>query len=187
MPAAARAQIAPFVANDGRERAPSPIELSIVMPCLNEAETLAICIRKAQRFLEESGVSGEVIVADNGSTDGSRQIATGMGARLVGVSERGYGAALIGGIAAARGRYVVMGDADDSYDFANLMPFVEALRAGGQLVMGNRFKGGIAPGAMPERRAKSASRMAAIFCSMVNSRAGPFRAPAVPGRRWRGG
>lgn len=149
MPVAARAQIASFAAKDGREHAQTQVELSIVMPCLNEAETLAICIRKAQRFLQESGVSGEVIVADNGSTDGSRQIATGMGARLVGVNERGYGAALIGGIAAARGRYVVMGDADDSYDFAHLMPFVEALRAGGQLVMGNRFKGGIAPGAMP--------------------------------------
>ena len=149
MPAAARREVAQFATRDGLRHEPAPIELSIVMPCLNEAETLAICIRKAQRFLEESGVAGEVIVADNGSTDGSRQIATGMGARLVGVSERGYGAALIGGITAARGRFVVMGDADDSYDFAQLMPFVEALRAGGQLVMGNRFKGGIAPGAMP--------------------------------------
>ena len=124
-------------------------ELSIVMPCLNEAETLARCIRKAQRFLEESGVAGEVIVADNGSTDGSRQIANAMGARLVGVEARGYGAALIGGIAAARGRYVIMGDADDSYDFSALMPFLAALRDGGALVMGNRFLGGIAPGAMP--------------------------------------
>lgn len=125
------------------------VELTVLMPCLNEAETLAVCIRKAQRFLRDSGIVGEVIVADNGSTDGSRQIANAMGARLVGVEERGYGAALIGGIAAARGRYVIMGDADDSYDFGALMPFVAALRSGGELVMGNRFKGGIAPGAMP--------------------------------------
>ncbi|KQM23254.1 dolichol-P-glucose synthetase [Sphingomonas sp. Leaf24] len=125
------------------------IELSIVMPCLNEAETLALCIRKARTFLDSSGIAGEIIVADNGSTDGSRQIANAMGARLVGVEARGYGAALIGGIAAARGRYVIMGDADDSYDFSALMPFVDALRAGGELVMGDRFRGGIAKGAMP--------------------------------------
>jgi hypothetical protein len=125
------------------------IELSIVMPCLNEAETLALCIRKAQAFLRDSDVTGEILVADNGSTDGSRQIANAMGARLVAVAERGYGAALIGGIEAARGRYVIMGDADDSYDFSTLMPFVASLREGGQLVMGNRFAGGIAPGAMP--------------------------------------
>lgn len=125
------------------------VELSIVMPCLNEAETLALCISKAMAFLRDNNVSGEVLVADNGSTDGSRQIANAMGARLVGVEARGYGAALIGGIAVARGRYVIMGDADDSYDFSALMPFVEALRAGGELVMGNRFRGGIAPGAMP--------------------------------------
>lgn len=128
---------------------PQALELSIVMPCLNEAETLAVCIRKARSFLDGHGVAGEIIVADNGSTDGSRQIANAMGARLVGVEARGYGAALIGGIAAARGRFVVMGDADDSYDFENLMPFLVALRDGGELVMGNRFKGGIAPGAMP--------------------------------------
>lgn len=128
---------------------PDDLELTILMPCLNEAETLATCLRKAQAFLRDSGIAGEVIVADNGSTDGSRQIANAMGARLIGVEERGYGAALIGGIAAARGRYVIMGDADDSYDFAALMPFVTALRTGGELVMGNRFQGGIAPGAMP--------------------------------------
>jgi hypothetical protein len=127
----------------------APIELSIVMPCLNEAETIGICIRKAQRFLAESGISGEIVIADNGSTDGSRQIANAMGARLVAVPERGYGAALQGGIAAAHGRFVAMGDADDSYDFEGLMPFVESLRAGADLVMGNRFAGGIAPGAMP--------------------------------------
>jgi len=125
------------------------IELTILMPCLNEAETLALCIRKAMRFLESSGIAGEVVIADNGSTDGSQQIANALGARIVHVAERGYGAALIGGIAAARGRYVIMGDADDSYDFSALMPFVATLRAGGELVMGNRFAGGIARGAMP--------------------------------------
>ena len=127
----------------------APIELSIVMPCLDEAETLALCIRKAQGFLRDSGIAGEVLIADNGSTDGSRQIANAMGARLVGIEARGYGAALIGGIAAARGRFVIMADADDSYDFAALQPFVDALRGGGELVMGNRFQGGIARGAMP--------------------------------------
>ena len=128
---------------------PEELELSIIMPCLNEAETLAVCVRKAQAFLTRTGISGEVIVADNGSTDGSRQIANALGARLVGVETRGYGAALIGGIAAARGRHIIMGDADDSYDFSALMPFVRALRDGGELVMGNRFQGGIASGAMP--------------------------------------
>ena len=129
---------------------PAPrIELSIVMPCLDEAETLGVCLKKAKAFLASSGVSGEVIVADNGSTDGSLQIANALGARVVGIAERGYGAALIGGIAAARGRFVVMGDADDSYDFTRLMPFVERLRDGADLVMGNRFTGGIADGAMP--------------------------------------
>lgn len=125
------------------------MELTILMPCLNEAETLAICIRKAKSFLAESGVSGEVLIADNGSTDGSQQIAAAEGARVVDVAEKGYGAALIGGIRAAHGRFVVMGDADDSYDFSRLMPFVEELRRGNDLVMGNRFRGGIAPGAMP--------------------------------------
>ncbi|MEO7221657.1 MAG: glycosyltransferase family 2 protein [Devosia sp.] len=125
------------------------IELTILMPCLDEAQTLATCIGKAKGFLERTGISGEVLVADNGSTDGSRQIAEREGARVVPVAQRGYGAALAAGIEAARGRYVIMGDADDSYDFANLDGFVAALRAGNQLVMGNRFKGGIAPGAMP--------------------------------------
>ncbi|MBO6717065.1 MAG: glycosyltransferase family 2 protein [Rhizobiaceae bacterium] len=128
---------------------PSGIELTILMPCLNEAETLAICIGKALGYLESAGISGEVLVADNGSTDGSREIAHRLGARVVPVLERGYGAALQGGIAAARGRYIIMGDADDSYDFSRLDAFVEKLRAGGELVMGNRFEGGIAPGAMP--------------------------------------
>jgi len=125
------------------------VELSIVMPCLNEAETLAVCIGKAQAFFARHGVAGEVVIADNGSTDGSDGIANALGARVVAVPTRGYGAALAAGIAAARGRFVAMGDADDSYDFLGLMPFLERLRAGDQLVMGNRFKGGIAPGAMP--------------------------------------
>lgn len=124
------------------------LELTILMPCLNEAETLATCIRKARRFLATNMVSGEVLIADNGSTDGSREIAAVEGARVVPVAARGYGAALLGGIAVARGTYTIMGDADDSYDFEKLMPFLEQLRAGNDLVMGNRFKGGIAPGAM---------------------------------------
>jgi glycosyltransferase involved in cell wall biosynthesis len=134
---------------DRESQAAGACELSIVMPCLNEAETLAVCVRKARAFLAGSGVDGEVMVADNGSTDGSIEIATQEGARLVPVPRRGYGAALLGGIEAAHGRFVVMGDADDSYDFSALMPFVERLRAGDDLVMGNRFKGGIEPGAMP--------------------------------------
>ncbi|MHC4076997.1 MAG: glycosyltransferase family 2 protein [Planctomycetota bacterium] len=124
-------------------------ELSIVMPCLDEAETLATCIEKARGFLERTGVAGEIVIADNGSSDGSQDIARSLGARVVDVSRKGYGAALMGGIRAARGRYVIMGDADDSYDFANLDPFLERLRAGCELVMGNRFRGGIKPGAMP--------------------------------------
>lgn len=124
-------------------------ELSIVMPCLNEARTLAPCIEKAQTFLNEHGVSGEVVIADNGSTDGSIEIAQRMGARVVAVQRRGYGAALAEGIEAAAGNYVIMGDSDESYDFSALAPFVEKLRKGYDLVMGNRFRGGIAPGAMP--------------------------------------
>ncbi|HEX6525292.1 MAG TPA: glycosyltransferase [Streptosporangiaceae bacterium] len=125
------------------------MELTVVMPCLNEAETVATCVRKAMGFLAESGISGEVLIADNGSTDGSQQLAEAEGARVVDVKEKGYGNALMGGIVAAHGKYIIMGDADDSYDFTNLMPFVEELRKGADLVMGNRFKGGIAPGAMP--------------------------------------
>lgn len=124
-------------------------EISIVMPCLNEADTVATCVEKAVRALREAGISGEVILADNGSTDGSQKLAEARGARVVPVAAKGYGSALMGGIAAARGRYVIMGDADDSYDFTDLMPFVERLRAGDELVMGNRFLGGIEPGAMP--------------------------------------
>ena len=125
------------------------LELSIVMPCLDEAETLGTCIDKATRALSESAIRGEVIVADNGSTDGSVEIAENKGARLVKVVPKGYGSALMGGIHAARGELVIMGDADDSYDFTDIMPFVEKLREGYDLVMGNRFKGGIRPGAMP--------------------------------------
>jgi glycosyltransferase involved in cell wall biosynthesis len=127
----------------------STLELTILMPCLNESETLAICIDKAEGYLARSGVSGEVLIADNGSTDGSQQIAREHGARLVDVADKGYGSALLGGIQAAAGTYVIMGDADDSYDFSNLDLFVERLRAGDELVMGNRFRGGIEPGAMP--------------------------------------
>ncbi|WP_425256815.1 glycosyltransferase family 2 protein [Rubrivivax sp. RP6-9] len=128
---------------------PTDLELTILMPCLNEALTLPACIGKALGFLQRHGVSGEVLIADNGSTDGSQALARSLGARVVDVPRRGYGAALIAGIDAARGRYVIMGDSDDSYDFTALMPYVEALRRGEQLVMGNRFAGGIAPGAMP--------------------------------------
>ena len=127
----------------------SRCELSIVMPCLNESETLETCILKAQQSLKELNVKGEIIIADNGSTDGSQNIATQLGARLVNVENKGYGAALQGGIAAARGKFIIMGDADDSYDFTTLGPFVEKLREGFDLVMGNRFRGGIKPGAMP--------------------------------------
>jgi hypothetical protein len=124
-------------------------ELTILMPCLNEAETLEACIVKARTFLSNSGVRGEVVIADNGSTDGSQAIAERNGARVVAVAMRGYGSALTAGIAAARGRFVIMGDSDDSYDFSRLELFVEKLREGYDLVMGNRFMGGIAPGAMP--------------------------------------
>src|SRR5918994_3349045 len=124
-------------------------ELSVVLPCLNEAETLATCITKARGSMEALGVDGEIVVADNGSTDGSERIATSLGARVVPVPERGYGAALRTGIAAAKGRYVIMADADDSYALHDLGPFLEALRGGADLVMGNRFAGGIEPGAMP--------------------------------------
>ena len=124
-------------------------ELSVVMPCLNEAETLPTCIKKAKKAFDQLGIQGEIIIADNGSSDGSPEIAANLDARVIHVAEKGYGSALMGGIKAARGKYIIMGDADDSYDFTNLGPFVEKLRAGYDLVMGNRFKGGIAPNAMP--------------------------------------
>jgi len=124
-------------------------ELSIVLPCLNEAATVATCVGKARQFLDRSGIDGEVVVADNGSSDGSAELAAAAGARVVHVAERGYGSALTAGIAAAHGTFVIMADADDSYDLANLDEFVERLRQGWELVMGNRFRGGIARGAMP--------------------------------------
>ena len=125
------------------------LDISVVIPCLNEAETLGTCIAKAKSAIEKLGLKGEVLVADNGSKDGSVEIAEQMGARVVHVTSRGYGSALRGGIAAAHGEFVLMGDADDSYDFTGIAPFVEKLREGFDLVMGNRFKGGVAPGAMP--------------------------------------
>jgi hypothetical protein len=131
------------------EESTSALELTILMPCLNEAETVSICVAKAKSFLARAGIAGEVLIADNGSTDGSVALAQRDGVRVIAVAERGYGAALLAGIAAARGRFVVMGDADDSYDFSSLDPFIAKLRAGCDLVIGNRFAGGIAPGAMP--------------------------------------
>jgi hypothetical protein len=125
------------------------VELTVLMPCLNEAETVATCVRKARRFLGEHHIDGEVLVADNGSTDGSQRLARDAGASVISVPDTGYGNAVLGGIAAAQGRFVIMGDSDDSYDFTALMPFLDRLRAGAELVMGNRFRGGIAPGAMP--------------------------------------
>lgn len=125
------------------------IELSIVIPCLNEAETLETVIKKAKKSLIENNITGEVIIADNGSIDGSQEISKELGTRVVDVERKGYGSALMGGIDAAKGQYIIMGDADDSYDFSNLMPFILKLREGFDLVMGNRFKGGIKKGAMP--------------------------------------
>lgn len=124
------------------------VELSIVMPCLNEAETLGTCVRKALAALQRSGIAGEVIIADNGSTDGSQEIATSLGARVVPVEQKGYGSALQGGINAARGRYIVMGDSDDSHDYGDVPRFVEKLNQGYDMVVGNRFMGSIEPGAM---------------------------------------
>jgi glycosyltransferase involved in cell wall biosynthesis len=131
------------------DSAGAELELTILMPCLDEAATLATCIGKARDYLARSGIAGEVVIADNGSTDGSQAIAAAAGARVIPVAARGYGAALQGGIRAARGRYVIMGDADDSYDFSALDGFVAKLREGHALVVGNRFRGGIRPGAMP--------------------------------------
>ena len=139
------------------------LELSVVMPCLNEAATVGHCVERAIAALKAGSIAGEVVVADNGSTDGSREIAERAGARVVPVSERGYGAALMGGIAAARGRYVLMGDADESYDFAEIPRFVTRLREGFDLVQGCRLPSGggtVAPGAMPplhEARSRSTS------------------------------
>ena len=134
---------------NGDRQGVEEFELTILLPCLNEAETIEICIDKALSYFARSGVRGEVLVADNGSTDGSQRKAAMKGARVISVPERGYGAALRHGMLAARGRFVVMGDADDSYDLSNLEPFVQKLREGYDLVMGDRFRGGIASGAMP--------------------------------------
>lgn len=125
------------------------MELTILMPCLNESETIVTCIKKAKNFLMQNNINGEILIADNGSNDDSQILATKNGARVIHVPIRGYGAALKAGINAAYGKYIIMGDADDSYDFLNLMPFLKKLRAGNELVMGNRFKGGIKTGAMP--------------------------------------
>src|SRR5271167_2714449 len=125
------------------------MELTILMPCLDEALTVKACIQKATAYLNNRGIAGEVLIADNGSTDGSQSLAEAAGARVVHVKDKGYGAALIGGIQAAKGRFVIMGDADDSYDFTDLDGFLDRLRRGFELVMGNRFQGGIRPGAMP--------------------------------------
>jgi len=126
-----------------------PLEVSVVMPCLNEAETLALCIKQAAAALERSRLTGEIIVADNGSNDGSQELARQVGARLIDIEAKGYGSALRGGIAAARGRFIIMAASDNSYDFGDIPTFVEKLRAGADLVMGNRFLGGIKPKAMP--------------------------------------
>jgi glycosyltransferase involved in cell wall biosynthesis len=128
----------------------SGVEVTVLMPCLNEAETVAACVRTAVEGLAAAGAVGEVVVADNGSTDGSVELATAAGARVVRIDDKGYGAALLGGIHSARGRYVVMADADGSYDFARIGPIVDRLRAGDELVMGNRFRGGIEADAMPK-------------------------------------
>jgi glycosyltransferase involved in cell wall biosynthesis len=144
MTTAAEAQPVSFGTHAGEE-----IELTVVMPCLNESATVGTCVKKALDAMERHGIRGEVIVADNGSTDGSQRIAAEAGARVVSIETRGYGSAIRGGIAAARGPFILMGDADDSYDFTQLHLFVNKLREGFELVMGNRFQGGILPGAMP--------------------------------------
>jgi len=129
-------------------KTPAALELSVVMPCLNEVETLATCVHKAQRAIDKLGVAAEIIVADNGSSDGSQMVARELGVRVVDIPRKGYGSALIGGIDAARGRFVIMGDADDSYDFGAIGLLLDRLREGYDLVMGNRFAGGIHEGAM---------------------------------------
>ena len=153
----------------------SVVELSIVMPCLNEAQTVVHCIEQARAFLQRAGIEGEVLIADNGSTDGSQELATAAGARVVEVREKGYGSALMGGIAAARGQFVIMGDADASYDFSALDDFVRELRGGADVVMGNRFRGGIEPGAMPlHHRYLGNPVLSGIGRAMFNSPAGDF-------------
>lgn len=141
----------PMTIDNNRPRQPSQtgLELSIVMPCLNESETLQLCIEKARQALLDHNIEGEIIIADNGSTDGSQEIAGRLNVRLVKVEKKGYGNALMGGIEAARGKYIVMGDADASYDFSHIPRFLEKLRQGSDIVLGNRFQGGIAAAAMP--------------------------------------
>ena len=177
---------------DARAGGDVPIELSVVMPCLNEAETLGRCIEKATRAFRELGISGEVIIGDNGSTDGSQDIARSHGARVVLVAARGYGNALHGAIVAARGRYLLMGDSDDSYDFSakSIRPFLEKLREGCALVMGNRFQGGIMPGAMPLKHKYLGNPVypPSAVCSS-NARSATFTADCGPSvrprtRRW---
>jgi glycosyltransferase involved in cell wall biosynthesis len=151
------------------------IELSIIMPCLNEAETIGRCIEKAKRWLEQSGVIGEIIIGDNGSTDGSQDIAVSYGARIIDIPQRGYGAALFGATMAAQGKYIIMGDSDDSYDFSNLSPFLEKLQSGYDLVMGNRFKGGIQAEAMPwKNRYIGNPLLTGIGRLLFNSQIGDF-------------
>lgn len=144
-------------------------ELTILMPCLNKAETRERCIRKAQSYLDRSGLAGEVLISDNGSTDRNQAIAESLGARGVHAPQKGYGAVLIAGIDAAKGRYIIMGDSDNSYDFSRLDAFVERLRGGADLVMGNRFQGGIAEGEMPPLHRflgnPVLSSMGRVFCS----------------------
>ena len=135
--------IRPEIKDPVLQGTPTAVELSVVLPCLNEAETLETCILRAQQAMRDANIAGEVVVADNGSTDGSIEIGERLGAYVIHVAAKGYGNALMGGIAAARGKYVVMGDADASYDFAHIPRFVQPLREGADLVMGNRFTGGI--------------------------------------------
>ena len=144
-----RSGLLPVGESGHTDRAAAELELTILMPCLNEAETVATCVCKARNFLKRTGIAGEVLVADNGSGDGSLELARQAGARVVRIAQRGYGSALLGGLRAAHGRFVIMADADDSYDFSRLDGFVERLRGGNQLVVGHRFRGGIRPGAMP--------------------------------------
>lgn len=152
-----------------------PPEVSIVMPCLNEAESVGECVRLAQEGLRTAGVEGEILVADNGSSDGSREIARSLGARVVDVPRKGYGAALMGGFEAAQGRFIVMGDADASYDFSSLRPFIERLHAGDDLVMGNRFEGGIRDGAMPFLNRRLGNPVLSFLGRLFfNSRIGDF-------------
>src|SRR5260370_2845571 len=129
--------------------AADPVDVSVVIPCVNEANSIGICVEKAQKAFEEGKLRGEVVVADNGSTDGSVEIAQKFGARVIPVTQRGYGSALKAGIRAARGAFIVMGDADDSYDFGEVPRFVAEWRKGSEVVIGNRFAGEIKPGAMP--------------------------------------